>query len=168
MKTGTRTEPGAAALKITIPETRGGFLPREKIFHQGWIYEVTGKIPLDLPARGSFMPYYSEAESADLRLKIEEIVLEWPGVVKKMLFGSPAYAFGKTYFAMLVTGGIILTRLDDEEKAWLLGDPHAGYFEGHGRKMTKWIHIRILSLSDVDRYLPCLRSSYENARDEKK
>jgi hypothetical protein len=55
--------------------------------------------------RGEMMPYYSEAESTELMLKVEEIVLEWPGVSKKMMFGSPAYVTGKTYFAMLGTGG---------------------------------------------------------------
>ena len=112
------------------------------------------------------MPYYSESESGDIRLKIEEIVLKWPGVTKKMLFGSPAFAIGPTYFAMVVTGGVILTRLGDEEKTRLLEDPGAGYFEGHGRTMKKWVHIRLPTPSELDRYLPWLKSSYEHALDE--
>jgi hypothetical protein len=112
------------------------------------------------------MPYYSEAESRDLRQKVEEIVLEWPGVTKKLLFGSPAYSVGKAYFAMLVTGGIILTRLGEEQKARLLEDPAAGYFEGHGRVMKKWIHVAVSSPPVLDRYLSYVRSSYEAAHDE--
>jgi hypothetical protein len=111
------------------------------------------------------MPYYSETESHDLRLKVEKIVLEWPGVTKKMLFGSPAYLIGKTYFAMLETGGIILTRLSEQEKARLLDDPRWGYFEGHGRVMKKWVRISATSPSDIDTYIPFIRSSYETARD---
>ncbi len=94
------------------------------------------------------MPYYSEEESHELRLKVEGIVLEWPGVSKKMMFGSPAYVIGKTYFAMLVTGGIILTRLTEAEKERLLKEPNVGYFEGHGRVMKKWVHIPVSSPSD--------------------
>jgi hypothetical protein len=116
--------------------------------------------------RRETMPYYSETESRDLRLKVEEIVLEWPGVTKNMLFGSPAYTIGKAYFAMLVTGGIILTRLSEEDKARLLKDPYAGYFEGHGHVMKKWIHITVSTPSDLDRYLPYLRASYEAAHAE--
>lgn len=112
------------------------------------------------------MPYYSEAESHELRLKGETIVLEWPGVTKKMLFGSPAYLTGKTYFAMLVTGGIVLTRLSESEKARLLEDPKGGYLEGHGRIMKKWIRISVTSPSDIVPYIPFIRSSYETARDE--
>ncbi len=112
------------------------------------------------------MPYYSEAESKELRLKLEEIVLAWPGVTKKMMFGSPAYSVGKIFFAMLVTGGIILTRLNEQEKARLLEDPAAGYFEGHGRVMKKWVRITVPSPSGIDPFIPFLRSSYENARNE--
>jgi hypothetical protein len=112
------------------------------------------------------LPYYSEDESHELRVKVENIVLEWPGVSKKMMFGSPAYKFGKTYFAMLVTGGIILTRLTEPEKERLLKEPNVGYFEGHGRIMKKWVHIPVSTPSEIDTWVPYIRSSYENARDE--
>ena len=55
------------------------------------------------------MPNYSESESQGLREKFEAIVLQWPDVEKKMLFGSPWYTTRGTSFAMLVTGGFILT-----------------------------------------------------------
>jgi hypothetical protein len=112
------------------------------------------------------MPYYTEAESREIRLRIEEIVLGWPGVTKKMLFGSPAYSVGKSAFVMLVTGGIILTRLVEQEKARLLEDPAAGYFEGHGRVMKKWVRISIPTPSGIDPYIPFIMASYEAARDE--
>lgn len=114
------------------------------------------------------MPYYSEAETHELREHVEKIVLGWPGVAKKMMFGSPAYIIGKTYFAMLVTGGIILTRLTEPEKEQLLKDPRTGYFEGHGRVMKKWVHIPVATPSDIDTYIPYIRSSYEMAREENK
>ena len=74
------------------------------------------------------MPYYSESESQQLREKFEEIVLPWPDVTKKKMFGSPTYSTGGTTFAMLVDGGIILPQLDDEKKAALLSNPDAEYF----------------------------------------
>ena len=37
------------------------------------------------------MPNYSESESKELREAFEKIVLQWPDVEKKMLFGSPSY-----------------------------------------------------------------------------
>jgi hypothetical protein len=47
------------------------------------------------------MPYYSETETKELTLNVEEIVLAWPGVMKKMIFGSPSYSVGKKIFAMM-------------------------------------------------------------------
>jgi hypothetical protein len=73
----------------------------------------------------------------DIREAVEKTVLKWPSVNKKMMFGSPAYIIGTTCFAMMVTGGIILTRLTEQEKTRLLQDPRAGDFKGHGRVMKK-------------------------------
>ena len=109
------------------------------------------------------MPYYSEAETRELRLRIEDSVLLWPGVMKKMMFGAPSYGVGKTLFAILVTGGIILTRLSEEEKVRLLKDPRAAYFEGHGRVIKKWVIIALPNPSELEHYLPYLQSSYEAA-----
>lgn len=110
------------------------------------------------------MPYYDESETHALREKFEEIVLAWPGVKKKLMFGSPSYAAEGTLFALLVTDGIVLTRLDEEKKSALLSTGGAGYFTGHGRVMKKWVVIIIDDPSNIDRYLPFISASYQAAR----
>ena len=112
------------------------------------------------------MAYYVEAESRPLREKFEEIVLGWEGVSRKMMFGSPSYAAGGVNFAMLVTGGIVLTRLGEEERDHLLEDPNAGYFAAHGRVLKKWVRISIRDPSEIERYLPWITASYTAARGE--
>ena len=109
------------------------------------------------------MPYYSESESQQLREKFEEIVLPWPDITKKKMFGSPTYSTGGTTFAMLVDGGIILSQLDDEKKAALLSNPDAEYFVAHGRVIRKWVVIRIQDIADIERYLPFIEASYTTA-----
>jgi TfoX/Sxy family transcriptional regulator of competence genes len=109
------------------------------------------------------MPYYVESEAHALREKFEEIVLGWPGVSKRMMFGSPSYAAGRTIFAMLVTSGVILTRLDDDQKSALLSGGMADYFTGHGRVMKKWIVIAVKDPSSIERYLPYITASYHAA-----
>jgi TfoX/Sxy family transcriptional regulator of competence genes len=109
------------------------------------------------------MPYYSESESQQLREKFEEIVLPWPDITKKKMFGSPTYSTRGTIFAMLVNGGIILSQLDDEKKAALLSGPDAEYFVAHGRVIQKWVLIRIKNIADVERYLPFIEASYRAA-----
>jgi hypothetical protein len=74
--------------------------------------------------------------------------------------------YWKNYFAMLVTRGIILTRLTETEKERLLKEPGVGYFEGHGHVMKKWVHIPVSSPSDIDTSIHYIRLSYEHARDE--
>ena len=109
------------------------------------------------------MPYYTESESQQLREKFEEIVVPWPEVTKKTMFGSPTYSARGTIFAMLVNGGIILSQLDDEEKGALLSGSDAEYFVAHGRVIKKWVLIRIQDSADIERFIPFIEASYNRA-----
>jgi hypothetical protein len=113
------------------------------------------------------MPYYTESASQELREKFEYVVLSWKGVRKKILFGSPSYAAGDTTFAMLVDGGIILTRLDDDQKSALISGNQAEYFVGHGRVMKKWVLIPIRDPAEIENFLPSISASYARASEEK-
>ena len=109
------------------------------------------------------MPAYSESESHELREAFEKIVLQWPDVEKKVLFGSPSYVTRGTSFAMLVTGGFILTQLDEGRKAALLADFGAEYFVGHGRVIKKWVLVRIRDPGEIARFVPFIEASYAAA-----
>jgi len=58
------------------------------------------------------MKYYDESMMRELGESLEAVVLGWPGVTTKKLFGCPCYLVDKSMFALLVTGGVVLTRLD--------------------------------------------------------
>ena len=116
---------------------------------------------------GKTLPNYSESESKELREKFEKIVLQWPDVEKKTLFGSPSYSTRGTSFAMLVTGGFILTQLDEGRKAALLAEPEAEYFFGHGRVMKKWVVVRIRDPAEIERFVPFIEASYAAAAPKK-
>lgn len=107
------------------------------------------------------MPW--ETESQQLREKFEEIVLQWPDVTKKKMFGTPSYSARGRIFAMLVNGGIILSQLDDEEKEALLSGPDAEYFIAHGRVIKKWVLIRIKDSAEVEWFIPFIEASYHRA-----
>jgi TfoX/Sxy family transcriptional regulator of competence genes len=109
------------------------------------------------------MSNYSESESQPLREKFEEIVLPWPEVTKKKMFGSPTYSVRGTIFAMLVDGGIILSQLDEDGKAALLSGTDAEYFVAHGHVIKKWVLIRIGDVADVERFIPFIEVSYNAA-----
>ncbi len=109
------------------------------------------------------MPYYDESKAGDLRKAFEEIVSSWSGVAAKKMFGAPSYTANGTLFAIVVTGGLILTRLGEDEKAALLKDPSVEYFTGHGRTIRKWLHIAIRNPADIDLYRPFIEASYRAA-----
>jgi TfoX/Sxy family transcriptional regulator of competence genes len=109
------------------------------------------------------MPYYNESESQQLREQFEDIVLQWPDVTKKKMFGSPTYSARGRIFAMLVNGGIILSQLDDEKKEALLSGPDAEYFVAHGRVIKKWVLIRIQNSADIEQFISFIEASYAAA-----
>ena len=64
---------------------------------------------------------------------------------------------------MLVTGGFILTQLDEARKAALLAEPEADYFVGHGRVMKRWVVVRIRDPAEIERFVPFIEASYAAA-----
>lgn len=106
---------------------------------------------------------YDESNAGALREAFEEFVHSWPGITMKKMFGAPSYAAGGNLFSVVVTGGILLTRLGEEEKVSLLKDPAADYFTGHGRVIRKWLHIAIPDPADLESYLPFIEASYRAA-----
>lgn len=115
------------------------------------------------PGWGEIVPKYSEPGSGELRETFEKIVLQWPDVESKMLFGSPSYVTRETSFAMLVTGGFILTQLDEARKTALLADFGAEYYVGHGRVMKNWVLVRIRDPGEIARFVPFIEASYAAA-----
>jgi hypothetical protein len=105
------------------------------------------------------MKYYSEEEMGGLRLPLEREVLGWPGVRRKTMFGCPAYSAGDTLFAFLVTGGIVLTRLDEEEREELVRSKGATPFQAGTRTVPGPCH----DTGRSEKILLHLRASYEAA-----
>ena len=65
---------------------------------------------------------------------------------------------------MLVTGGFILSQLDEGRKAALLAEPDGKkYFVGHGRVMKKWVVVRIRDPAEIERFVPFIEASYAAA-----
>jgi hypothetical protein len=55
------------------------------------------------------MKYYDEDVSGNLRLRLENEVMDWPHVSTKKMFGCPCYMVKKNIFVFLVTNGIVIT-----------------------------------------------------------
>ena len=62
------------------------------------------------------MQYYSEEKMQNLRLRLEKEILNWPNVTTKKMYGCPCYKNNEKLFAFLVTDGVVLTKVSQQDK----------------------------------------------------
>ncbi len=110
------------------------------------------------------MKFYDEATMRAVREALEASVLTWPGVARKEMMGCLVYFRGKKFFAFLVTGGLVITKLPDADRAALGKRPGAKPFTMSGRTSTKWVQLPVPRPGDVKALLPHVRASYEASR----
>ncbi len=59
------------------------------------------------------MKYYIEEETVDLKAALDQEVLSWEGVEERKMMGCPSHLVERKIFALVVTGGIVIRKLDD-------------------------------------------------------
>jgi hypothetical protein len=112
------------------------------------------------------MSYYDEKQTGELRKVLEARILSWSGVEKKKMMGCPCYMANGKLFAIMVTGGVVITRLTDAEREGL-GKVHPFKpFVAHNT-VKKWAHLA-LKKSEIDKILPWVETSYRAALRESK
>ncbi len=109
------------------------------------------------------MKFYDEEQMRDLRETLEKSVLKWPGVLPKEMMGCLCYFRGKKFFAFLVTKGIVVTKLTEDERSKLSERPGSKPFEMAGRTSSKWIQVQLRGSQDLQEVLPFVKKSYEAA-----
>lgn len=107
------------------------------------------------------MKYYSEEDTKQLRLALEEQVLRWPGVVRNKMFGVPCYLARGKLFVFLVTDGIVITKLAQSDREALLQRPNAEAFRGGDRIYRTWVRLSVDNPKDMDGIMPLVGKSYE-------
>lgn len=112
------------------------------------------------------MQYFDSDRSADLKAAFDEAVLEWPGVTAHTMFGCPSYRADDTLFAVLVTDGVVLTRLPEEQRGEIEQAFETGPFQAGVRTATKWVQVDVVKALDLDALLPFVEASYETALEE--
>ena len=109
------------------------------------------------------MVYFDPEAGAAVRERFEAVVLDWPAVTAKTMFGCPSYQADRTLFAVLVTDGVALTRLPDDRRESLAASFETGPFEAGSRTVTKWVQVAVDDPSDLDDLVPYVEASYEAA-----
>lgn len=110
------------------------------------------------------MKYYIEEETVGLKSALDREILSWEGVEERKMMGCPSYLVGRKMFALVVTKGAVITKLDDESKKALSGVHPWKPFEAH-RTIKKWAHLE-LEPEDVPSVIPFILKSYEAAKKE--
>ena len=108
------------------------------------------------------MKWYVEEETRALREALEREILSWPQVTHRKMMGCPCYMANGKMFASLVTGGMVITKLTQDERE-KLGKIHpVKPFQAGGRTMKKWAHLT-LEPEDLEEIMPYVKASYEAA-----
>jgi predicted DNA-binding protein (MmcQ/YjbR family) len=94
------------------------------------------------------------------KLRIEEEILNWPNVTTKKMYGCPCYKNKEKLFAFLVTDGVVLTKVSDQDKIKLSKEFEIKPFQAGKRTMNKWPQIGVIETTDVEQIIPFLKNSY--------
>ena len=109
------------------------------------------------------LKYYLEEETKHLRLAFEKQILSWPQVSKKIMFGCPCYKTNEKLFAFLVTKGLVITKLNENQREELSKKYETSFFKAGKKTIKNWIRIPIKQKSDLDKLMPFVKRSYNNA-----
>ena len=112
------------------------------------------------------MKYYSEEETRDIRLTFEEQVLGWARVIKKKMFGCPCYKVDEKLFTFLVTKGVVITKLGENDRQVVSRQYQTTPFQAGKKTVRNWIKIQIENKSDLEKIMPFVEKSYNNAVQE--
>lgn len=114
------------------------------------------------------MKYYDEETMTVVRHELEDTVLGWNNVTTKKMFGCPSYLAEKKLFAFLVSDGLVLTKLEDEDIVKMAETVDFRPFEVDGKKMANWARITVQDKSEVPKLLAFVEQSYLNSLDMEK
>ncbi len=114
------------------------------------------------------MKYYSEDETKELRLALEGEVLSWPHVGTKKMYGCPCYLAQGKLFAFLVTKGLVITCLTENEREKVSRQYQTSPFNAGRIKIQGWVSIPIKDKRALVKLMPFAKKSYKAALEKAK
>jgi hypothetical protein len=108
------------------------------------------------------LKWYSEEETEELRESFEKVILKWPQVTSKKMFGCPCYLANGKMFAGMVTKGIVITKLSSLERDELQKIREIKPFVAGTKTIRNWVRVD-LDPKDLTEIIPYVRKSYERA-----
>ncbi|MGQ0797678.1 MAG: hypothetical protein ACT4OI_07440 [Methanobacteriota archaeon] len=110
------------------------------------------------------MKFYDETQAEWFRRALEKDVLKWPGGRTKRMMGCLCYFHKNSFFAFLVTDGIVITKLREEDRPTLSPLAERDPPQLGGKALPKtWVKVPMSRAEDVKSVMPFVRRSYVNA-----
>ena len=111
--------------------------------------------------------YYTDQNMSNLRAAFEKVVMQWPQVRTKKMFGCPCYQAGGKLFAFLVNGGEGITHLPESEREALELKYTLTRFQADEKTVPGWPQAPFINKGDLPGLLPFLLASYQSALEDR-
>jgi TfoX/Sxy family transcriptional regulator of competence genes len=106
------------------------------------------------------MKYYDTEKMRQIRVELEKEILNWPGVSSREMMGCICYLHGKNMLAFLVTDGIVISKLSEQEEKDLSQLSKKTVFKMGSKTMRKPVW-ELKTRENLRTTLPFLKKSYQ-------
>jgi hypothetical protein len=106
------------------------------------------------------MKYFDIEKMGEIRRELDLEIQKWPGVSSREMMGCLCYLRGKNMIAFLVTNGIMISKLTEEEQSELSKQAKTVAFKMAGKPMRKPVW-NLKTSHDLQIVLPFVRKSYD-------
>jgi len=106
------------------------------------------------------MKYFDTEKMGQIRHELEKEILQWPGVSSREMMGCLCYLRGKSMIAFLVTDGIVISKLSEEEQKDLSKLSRQMSFKVGGKTFRKPVW-QLRTRDNLQTILPFLKKSYQ-------
>jgi len=113
------------------------------------------------------MKYYDAEKMREIQDELEKEILNWPGVSSREMMGCLCYLHGKNMIAFLVTDGIVISKLSEQETNDLLKLSKRTAFKMSGKTLRKPVW-ELKTRENLQTILPFLKKSYQATGSPKK
>lgn len=113
------------------------------------------------------MKYYDTEKMREIQDELDKEILKWPGVSSREMMGCLCYLQGKNMLAFLVTDGIVISKLSEQEQNDLSKLSKMMDFKMGGKPFRKpaW---ELKTRDNLRTILPFLKKSYQATKSSKK
>jgi hypothetical protein len=107
-----------------------------------------------------------KTKEPQLEAAVDALVQSWPDVAIGKMFGSRSYRAKGVLFAMIGGEGLILTKLDPQQRAAVVDAHEAHPFVGRGKEVPAWAEFAVADAAGLDRLATLVRNAYDGALSE--